>query len=82
MPLGKKYDKNKRAWVEIEKERALDYEQYGGAALLGVTGALVKAHGSSNARAYSCAIRQARSMVEGNVVGIIAQQLKSETADA
>ena len=36
MPLGKKYDKNKRAWVEIEKERALDYEQYGdeGAALL------------------------------------------------
>ena len=60
----------------------LDYEQYGGAALLGVTGALVKAHGSSNARAYSCAIRQARSMVEGNVVGIIAQQLKSETADA
>ena len=47
-----------------------------------MTGALVKAHGSSNARAYSCAIRQARSMVEGNVVGIIAQQLKSETADA
>lgn len=60
----------------------LDYEQYGGAALLGVTGALVKAHGSSKAHAFACAIRQARSMVEGNVVGIIAQQLKSETADA
>ena len=59
----------------------LDYEQYGGAALLGVTGALVKAHGSSKAHAFACAIRQARSMVEGNVVGIIAQQLKSETAD-
>lgn len=60
----------------------LDYEQYGGAALLGVTGALVKAHGSSSAHAFACAIRQARSMVEGNVVGIIAQQLKSEPADA
>lgn len=60
----------------------LDYEQYGGAALLGVTGALVKAHGSSKAHAFACAIRQARSMVEGNVVGIIAQQLESETADA
>ena len=60
----------------------LDYEQYGGAALLGVTGALVKAHGSSKAHAFACAIRQARSMVEGNVVGIIAQQLNSETADA
>ena len=50
----------------------LDYEQYGGAALLGVTGAVVKAHGSSKAHAYACAIRQARTMVEGKVVDIIA----------
>ncbi len=57
----------------------LDYEQYGGAALLGVSGAVVKAHGSSKGHAYACAIRQARTMVEGKVVDIIAQQL-SETA--
>lgn len=61
--------------------KQLDYEQYGGAALLGVTGPMVKAHGSSSAKAYCFAIHQARNMVEGNVVSIITQQLKSE-ADA
>lgn len=59
----------------------LDYEQYGGAALLGVTGAMVKAHGSSSGHAYACAIRQARTMVEGKVVSIITQQLQA-AADA
>ena len=60
----------------------LDYEQYGGAALLGVTGAVVKAHGSSKAHAYACAIRQARTMVEGKVVDIIAGQLSAAAGDA
>ncbi len=60
----------------------LDYEQYGGAALLGVTGAVVKAHGSSKAHAYACAIRQARTMVEGKVVDIIAGQLSTAAGDA
>ena len=60
----------------------LDYEQYGGAALLGVKGALVKAHGSSKGHAYACAIAQAHTMVKGGVVGIIAQSLDESGADS
>jgi glycerol-3-phosphate acyltransferase PlsX len=54
-------------------KKRLDYEQHGGAPLLGVAGAVVKAHGSSNAMAVMNAIRQARQMVEGDVCGLIAQ---------
>ena len=60
----------------------LDYEKYGGAALLGVKGALVKAHGSSKGHAYACAIAQAHTMVKGGVVGIIAQSLEESGADS
>ena len=60
----------------------LDYEQYGGAALLGVKGALVKAHGSSKGHAYACAVAQAHTMVKGGVVGIIAQSLEESGADS
>lgn len=54
-------------------KKRLDYEQYGGAPLLGVAGAVVKAHGSSNATAVMNAIRQARLMIEGDVSGLIAK---------
>ena len=39
----------------------------GGAPLLGVNGVVVKAHGSSNAHAIACAIRQAVLMAEKKV---------------
>ena len=42
-------------------------DRYGGAPLLGVNGAVVKAHGSSNAYAFSKALEQARKMVLGGV---------------
>ncbi len=54
-------------------KKRLDYEQYGGAPLLGVAGAVVKAHGSSNATAVMNAVRQARRMLEGDVVGLISR---------
>ncbi|NLG24822.1 MAG: phosphate acyltransferase PlsX [Clostridiales bacterium] len=54
-------------------KRRMDYEEYGGAPLLGVNGAMVKAHGSSNARAIKNAIRQARAMAAGDVAGRIRQ---------
>lgn len=53
----------------------MDYKNYGGAPLLGVNGAVVKAHGSSDARAIKNAVRQARSMLEGNVVEKIREGL-------
>lgn len=46
----------------------MDYEQHGGAPLLGVEGAVVKAHGSSSAAAFKNAVHQARRMVTGEVV--------------
>lgn len=49
----------------------MDYNAVGGAPLLGVNGAVVKAHGSSGAEAIENAIRQARRMLEGDVVGKI-----------
>ncbi len=52
-------------------KRRLDYNSVGGAPLLGVNGAVVKAHGSSGAEAIENAIAQARRMLEGDVVGKI-----------
>ena len=46
----------------------LDYNVVGGAPLLGVNGAVVKAHGSSGPEAIENAIAQARRMLEGQVV--------------
>ena len=60
---------SKPAFKRVKK--AMDYTEVGGAPLLGVQGAVVKAHGSSNAHAFSCAIRQCVKMIDGHVVEII-----------
>ncbi len=52
-------------------KKTMDYTEVGGAPLLGVNGAVVKAHGSSNAHAIACAIRQAVKMVDGKVPAMI-----------
>lgn len=52
-------------------KKVMDYTEVGGAPLLGVQGAVVKAHGSSNAHAFSCAIGQVIKMIDGKVVEII-----------
>lgn len=57
-------------------KKRLDYNEQGGAPLLGVDGAVVKAHGSSGDVAISNAIRQARTMLEGQVVEKIREGLK------
>lgn len=49
----------------------LDYSEHGGAALFGLQAPVVKAHGSSNARAIYNAIRQASIMVEHDVTKIM-----------
>jgi len=54
----------------------LDADEHGGAPLLGVNGAMVKAHGSSNARAFKNAIRQARTMAVGDVAGKIREAVE------
>ena len=49
-------------------KKTMDYNEVGGAPLLGVRGNVVKAHGSSGGHAIACAIRQAVQMIEGGVV--------------
>ena len=57
-------------------KKVMDYTEVGGAPLLGVQGAVVKAHGSSNAHAFACAIGQCVKMVDGKVAQTIAEALK------
>ncbi len=52
--------------------RRFDYEEYGGAPLLGVNGAVVIGHGSSSARAIARMIQAAAELVEQDVVRSIA----------
>ena len=59
----------KPAFKRVKK--LMDYTEVGGAPLLGVQGAVVKAHGSSNAHAFSCAIGPLIKMIDGKVVDII-----------
>ena len=54
-------------------KKVMDYTEVGGAPLLGVQGAVVKAHGSSNAHAFASAIGQCVKMIDGQVVGKIAE---------
>lgn len=61
-------------------KKRMDYEEYGGAPLLGVEGAVVKAHGSSNAKAFYHAVRQARTMIETDLVGVIREGVKQMAA--
>lgn len=68
----------KPAFARVKK--TMDYNEVGGAPLLGVRGNVVKAHGSSKGHAVACAIRQAVQMVEGNVVGRIEALLPKDEA--
>ena len=65
----------KPAFKRVKK--MMDYTEVGGAPLLGVQGAVVAAHGSSNPHAFSCAIGQLIKMIDGNVVEIIEKGVAS-----
>lgn len=52
-----------------------DYEEYGGAPVLGVNAPVMKMHGSSTATAVRSAIIRGIPYVEGNVVEIIRQEM-------
>lgn len=62
-------------------KKRMDYTEYGGALLLGINGGILKAHGSSNAKAICAAIRQARSYAAGNVTEAIAEAVSMLDAE-
>ncbi len=55
-----------------ELKDSMDYKEFGGAPLMGVKKPVIKAHGSSDARAFSNAIRQAVECCNADVCGQIA----------
>lgn len=58
-----------------EFKKKMDYSEFGGAPLMGVNGAVIKAHGSSNAKAIKNAVRQAKTFAEQEVVNAIAESI-------
>ncbi len=62
-------------------KRSMDYNAYGGAPLLGVEGAVIKAHGASGEQAIMNALRQAREMLVKDVCGKIREGLSGLSAN-
>nr|WP_220185949.1 phosphate acyltransferase PlsX [Paenactinomyces guangxiensis] len=56
-------------------KKDMDYKEHGGAPLLGLGGPIIKAHGSSDAKAFYNAVRQARLFIEQGVISQIEQEL-------
>ncbi|MFF2155651.1 phosphate acyltransferase PlsX [Paenibacillus chitinolyticus] len=54
-----------------------DYTEHGAAPLLGLTGLVLKSHGSSDAKAIKNAVRQARTALQNDLVGAIATEIKN-----
>ncbi|KFZ40579.1 MULTISPECIES: phosphate acyltransferase PlsX [Thermoactinomyces] len=55
--------------------QAMDYKEHGGAPLLGLKGPVIKAHGSSDARAFCNAIRQTRRFLQHDVISRMEEEL-------
>ena len=58
-------------------KKSMDYTEYGGAPLLGITSPVIKAHGSSNPKAFMNAIRQARDFAQANLTAGIEAAVRS-----
>lgn len=61
--------------------KLFDYQEYGGAPLLGVNGNCIVAHGRSTPRAIRTAIAEAWKMVNENVTERIAEQIQALKGD-
>lgn len=55
--------------------KKMDYKEYGGAPLMGISKPVIKAHGSSDSVAFKNAIKQACNMVENNMIERMNQSL-------
>ncbi len=58
-----------------EFRRKMDYKEVGGAVLLGISKPVIKAHGSSDGKAFFNAIRQAKNCVDGKIIEEITSSL-------
>ena len=63
-------------------KHTMDYTEHGGAPLLGVNGGVIKAHGSSNAKAFCNAILQAEKLIQTDVCGTIRESLSASASES
>ena len=59
-----------------EMKKSVDYNEFGGAPIIGCAKPVFKAHGSANAKTFKNAIRLTKEYVENNVVEEISAALK------
>ncbi len=59
-----------------EMKKSIDYNEFGGAPIIGCAKPVFKAHGSANAKTFKSAIRLTKEYVENNVVEAISSALK------
>lgn len=57
--------------------KKMDYKEYGGAPLLGISKPVIKAHGSSDAKAFKNAIRQASIFAQSGMIQTIEEALSN-----
>ncbi len=79
-----KNKKNKIAALIVKSDigelrSLMDVSEVGGTAMLGIEKPVIKAHGSSDARALRSAIKQAMCFVEADVVGKIKNNIEFMT---
>lgn len=70
----------KPAFAGLKKK--MDSDEYGGAPFLGVDGILVKAHGSSNAKAFMNGIHYAQKCIDEDIVNVIKAELGRTIVEA
>ena len=63
-------------------KKKMDYKEVGGAPLLGICKPVIKAHGSSDPRAFKSAIRQAVQYAESGIIQAITENIEHMTVSA
>ncbi|MGN1481814.1 phosphate acyltransferase PlsX [Porcipelethomonas sp.] len=58
-------------------KKQMDYTEEGGAVLMGIAKPVIKAHGSSDAKAFYNAVRQAKACVDGGVTETIIKSIET-----
>ena len=64
-----------------EFKKKMDYTEYGGAPILGATKPVIKAHGSSDGKAFYNAIKQAIKFAESGLIEAMTEEIKKYGTD-
>ena len=67
----------KKSFMQFKKD--MDVKEHGGSPILGIRKPVIKAHGSSDARAFKSAIRQAMRFAESGAIESLERQLGAES---